>query len=124
VETQDKIVLLVENDLDLRRAMCLLLEKWGISVLDVKDGEEAVSLLDEIGIIPDAMLVDFQLGDGMNGVELIRKLYATYGPVPARIITADRSIAIRALCKRDKIEIMHKPLDASTLETYLYGLVT
>ncbi len=118
--TQNKIVLLVENDLDLRRAMCLLLEKWGISVLDVKDGEEAVALLDEIGIVPDTMLVDFQLGDGMTGVDLIRKLHAQYGPVPARIITADRSIEIQALCKRYRIEIMHKPIDAGTLEAYLH----
>ncbi|MFN3643735.1 MAG: PAS-domain containing protein, partial [Gemmobacter sp.] len=36
---QDRLGLLVEDDDDLRRALCLLLERWGVSVLDAPSGE-------------------------------------------------------------------------------------
>ncbi len=68
---QDRIAFLVENDEDLRRAMVLLLEKWGVSVLDAASGEEALALIEEIGILPDCVLVDHQLGSGMTGLEFI-----------------------------------------------------
>ena len=57
----DRIVLLVENDAELRQAICLLLEKWRFNVIDVGTAEEALSLLDEIGILPDLFLIDDQL---------------------------------------------------------------
>jgi signal transduction histidine kinase len=38
----EKIAFLVENDADLRRALGLLLEKWGMTVLEAVSGEEAM----------------------------------------------------------------------------------
>jgi hypothetical protein len=119
---QDRIAFLVENDEDLRRAMVLLLEKWGVSVLDAASGEEALSLIDEIGILPDCLLVDQQLGTGMTGLEFIARLYAAHGPVPARLITAGRLPQVRALCAAAGVEMMMKPIDARALEAFLNGL--
>ncbi|URF50143.1 PAS-domain containing protein [Dinoroseobacter shibae] len=113
------IVLLVENDLDLRRAMTLLLEKWDISVLDVHGASEAVELLDEIEIAPDAMLIDYQLDGGENGLDLIRQVQARHGAVPTRLISANRSPELRARCAAQNIELLNKPIDARTLERFL-----
>ena len=118
----DTLALLVENDAELRRAMCQLLEKWGISVFDVKDGEAAAALLDEIGMAPDVMLVDYQLGEGMTGLEAVAALRARHGPVPAQIITANRSPEVRMLCEAAGVGLMYKPIDARALETYLNAL--
>lgn len=113
------IVCLVENDADLRAAMCQLLDKWGIEVIDVGTGEEALALLQEIGIVPDIFLVDFQLGDGMNGLDLIRTLRDLYGRVNARIVTANRSPAIRNLCTAADVEVLQKPIRSDDLAKYL-----
>lgn len=114
-----RIALLVENDGDLRRAMGLLLDKWGMSVIDATSGEEALALLDEIGILPDLMLVDYQLGDGMTGVDFIRAIRAEHGDLPARIITANRSSQLREECARAEIEILMKPIDPQALMQFL-----
>lgn len=116
---QDKIVFLVENDEDLRRALGLLLEKWGVSVLDAASGEEALALIEELGILPDLFLVDQHLGDGMAGIDLLRLLRARYGPVPARIITANRSPDIRAQCAAAGLGLLMKPIDPRALQAAL-----
>ncbi|NUB43040.1 PAS-domain containing protein [Fertoebacter nigrum] len=119
---QDKIAFLVENDSDLRRAMGLLLEKWGMSVLDAASGEEALALIEEIGILPDFFLVDQQLGAGMTGVDFIIALRARHGAVPASIVTANRRAELAALCAASQIGLIYKPVDARALEVFLSGL--
>lgn len=122
VQLDNKIGFLVENDEDLRRAMCLLLEKWGISVLDAETGEEALGLIEELGILPDFFLVDHQLGDGMTGVDFIREVRARHGEVPARLVTANRSAAMRNEADAAAVEILMKPIDPKAVEAFLSAL--
>lgn len=117
----DRIALLVENDAEVGRAMTLLMEKWGVTVLDVTSGEEALALVDEIGIVPDIYLIDQQLGDGMTGLETLTALKDAYGPRPARIITANRSADLRADCAAAGVPMMYKPIDAAALGAFLNG---
>lgn len=116
---QGRIVLLVENDESLRNALTILLEKWGGSVLEAASGEEAIALIEEIGILPDFMLVDYQLGAGINGVETIRTLHDRHGELPVRLMTANRSPEIRLLCAETGIQILTKPLDPKLLRNIL-----
>jgi hypothetical protein len=118
----DRIAMLVENDAPLRRAMTLLLEKWGVNVLEVASGEEALDLVDELGILPDVFLVDYQLGAGMTGAELVAELRRRHGPVSARIVTADRTPEVRALCAAAGIGVLTKPIDPRELEAVLAAL--
>ena len=116
----DVIALLVENDEELRRAMCLLLEKWGVSVVDVDSGENALALIDEMGISPDIMLVDYQLGAGMNGLELIAAMNEKCGAIPARLVTANRSSQLIADSKVAGVTLMHKPIEPLALEAFVF----
>ncbi len=118
----DKIAFLVENDAELRRALGLLLEKWGMTVLETASGEEALALIDEIGILPDIFIVDHQLGDGMTGIELLSRLRSLHGRVPARLITADRGRAVQEMAVLAGIEILYKPIDPRALETVVTRL--
>ena len=113
----DKIAFLVENDADLRRALGLLLEKWGMTVLEAVSGEEALALIDEIGILPDIFLVDHQLGDGMTGLAFLSRIRAAHGPVPARLITASRAWDVQAEAAAAGVEVLYKPIDPRALQT-------
>ncbi len=112
----DKIAFLVENDVELRRALGLLLEKWGMTVLEAASGEEALALIDEIGILPDIFIVDHQLGEGMTGIEVLARVRAVHGRVPARLITADRGRDLQEMAALAGIEILYKPIDPRALE--------
>jgi CheY-like chemotaxis protein len=109
----DLIVLLVENDADLRRALALLLERWGVQVIEAASGEEALALLDEIGILPDRGLVDYRLGEGMDGLELAERLRAV--GMAVRLITADRSEALRGA----RVGVLAKPIAPEALAAFL-----
>jgi signal transduction histidine kinase/CheY-like chemotaxis protein len=118
----EKIAFLVENDAELRRALGLLLEKWGMTVLEAASGEEALALIEEIGILPDIFLVDHQLGDGITGVEFLTRIRAAHGPVPARLITANRGWDVRAAATSAGIEVLYKPIDPRALEAVVARL--
>ncbi|MQW88878.1 PAS-domain containing protein [Sinorhizobium saheli] len=117
----DRIALLVENDEELRHAMSLHLERRGVTVLEVASGEEALELVEEMGIVPDLYLIDQQLGDGLTGIETLIALRARHGDRPARIITADRTPGVREACAAADVEIMYKPIDAEALEAFVAG---
>lgn len=119
---QNRIAFLVENDGDLRRAMGLLLEKWGVSVLDAASGEEALDLIEELGILPDCFIVDHNLGEGMDGLRFLAEVRARHGTVPARIVTADRRPDLRAACSEAGVGLMMKPLEPRALESFIAGL--
>ena len=112
---QNRIAFLVENDVTLRRAMGLLLEKWGVSVLEAATGEEALALIDELGILPDFFLVDQQLGEGMGGLAFVDALHRLHGRVPAKLITADRSDGLRDAAHSRGVEVIVKPIEARAL---------
>lgn len=117
------IVLLVENDKEVRRAISLLLGKWNVSVLDVSTGDEAMALLEEIQIKPDAVLVDYQLDNGENGLDLLDRLRDQFGDFPRRLISANRSLELRENCQERGVEMMQKPLDARHLEHFLISAI-
>jgi len=120
-EACDHLVLLVENDEDLSRAMVQLLEKWGVTVLDVASGEAAVELIEATEVVPDLCLIDYQLGDGMDGIACHAALVERFGPVPARLVTADRSLETRDAARAAGIEVLHKPILPSALAQLLFG---
>ena len=112
---QNCIAFLVENDEALRRAMGLLLEKWGVSVLESATGEEALALIDELGILPDFFLVDHHLGDGMDGLAFVDAIHQRHGPVPIRLITANRTDSLRNAAQARGTKVLVKPIDARAL---------
>ena len=113
------VVLLVENDPELRLATTLLLEAWGLAVLDACNGQQAEQLLDELQFTPDAMLIDQHLGAPPDGLRLVRKLKQIHGDVPCRIVTADRSQDFSTEAMINGEIVLGKPIDARQLYEFL-----
>ncbi|MBN9886477.1 PAS-domain containing protein [Salipiger abyssi] len=109
------IALLVENEPQLRRAITVLMESWGVSVIEAEDAESALDLLADLELTPDALLLDYQLGPGMTGTELFREITTRLGRLPCAIVSADRSEALREACAALEIELLSKPVDRHRL---------
>jgi CheY-like chemotaxis protein len=118
----DRIVFLVENDAEVRRAIGLLLEKWGASVIEAPTGEAALDLIEELGILPDCLLVDHDLGPGMDGLAFVAAIRARHGDVPVRLVTAMRSPDLVARAAAAGVGILPKPIDSGALRGFLAGL--
>lgn len=116
---EHKIVLLIENDDELRNAMSLTLEQWGVDVLPCASQAEAELLVADIDVAPDAIIADFQLDEGKSGVEAIAALTAAHGNIPSCVISADRGSDLLRLCAQAGLVLMHKPIDPDALHGFL-----
>ncbi|WP_116133960.1 PAS-domain containing protein [Tropicimonas sp. IMCC34043] len=114
-----RIVLLIENDADLRDAIAITLEGWGVDVLPCAGLAEADALLDEIDIAPDAVVADYQLDDGALGTDAIAHFIRRFGALPTCIISANRSTELDAACAQIGAALLHKPLDPVQLRRFL-----
>jgi len=65
------IVVIVEDDIDLREALCELLDAEGVDVVRADDGKEALNLL-RGGLRPNVLLLDLMMPK-MNGIEFRRQ---------------------------------------------------
>jgi len=112
----DLIVLIVENDVDVLFATTQRLEGWGASVLGAGSTAEALTLVEDIGMAPDILLVDYQLDDNDNGIETIhaiRKYCSTH--VPAIMITATRDDSLHDQATAHDFTILTKPVQLSRM---------
>ncbi|WP_298919161.1 PAS-domain containing protein [uncultured Roseobacter sp.] len=110
------IVMVIENDPDVLYGTVQWLENWGASVLAAAGVAEAMSMLDDLGMAPDIILADYQLDDGETGVEGIRAVREATGvTVPAIVITADRSVALRREGLPKDVSVLSKPVKLSRL---------
>ncbi|MDF1872703.1 PAS-domain containing protein [Vannielia sp.] len=116
------LVLLVENDPSLARAITIMVEGWGAHVLHAPSGEEALDLLAEVQLRPDALLLDQQLGPGMTGTDLFQLMQRRFGAIPTRLLSADRSRELREACAAMGLEFMGKPIDRERLGRFLAAL--
>lgn len=117
-----KIIMLVENDDALAYAIELQLEGWGAHVITVPSADMALDLLQEIELIPDAMILDYQLGVGSTGLQLNCEISNKFGPVPTLIISANRSAELKLGCEVLDLPLLSKPLDPTELRRVLSEL--
>jgi len=113
------IVLLVENDPQLRRAITILVESWGVNVLEAEDAVTARELLRDLDLAPDALLLDYRLGSGLTGLELYDEIARDLGTLPCALVTADRAPELRQACADRGLELLPKPLDRHKLARFL-----
>ncbi|WP_425032590.1 PAS-domain containing protein [Pelagibius sp.] len=115
------IALIIENDREVRWAMTTLLESWSVSVFDVASQAEALQLLDEIGIAPDILLVDYQLDLGENGLDAIDAVRSRFASTAAALVTAKRSPELQRTCRSKGIGYLNKPINPLELRELLIG---
>ncbi len=116
---EHRIAVLIENDNELRSAMAIALENWGLDVLPCASLSEAEELLAEVDIAPDVILADYQLDNGALGTDAICALRSQYGSVPACLITANRAATLNTVCDNLDAELIHKPIDPEMLRGFL-----
>jgi two-component system, sensor histidine kinase len=87
-------VALVDDDVEIRGSMRLLLESWGCRCFDGATAAEVEEQLRAQGVAPDALIVDYRLADAMTGLQVIERLRAEFGEqVPALVITGTPNAA-------------------------------
>lgn len=115
-------ILCVDNERAILEAMEGLLTHWGCDVrtaLSLKQIDRE-RLLE--GWYPDLVLMDYHLDQtsGLDAIEWLR--HNLGGHLPAALVTADRSPAVRALAEERGIAVVTKPVKPAALRAAISGL--
>lgn len=106
------MILVVDDDDDVRAMIKRALLELGYPVADAADGETALAMFDEVK--PDLVILDYVM-PGMDGAEVARQLAQIAPDLP--IIFSTGHVALRALrsAAGEDIDILHKPFALSEL---------
>jgi signal transduction histidine kinase len=117
---QGLVVLIVDDDRDVRLALSNLLRQWGVAFDAAADGPAALALIAG-GTRYDLVLADYRLAGGINGLDLIAAIAAQHpAPAPkAALITADFDPALIAAAGLAGIPIIPKPVRPPQLRALL-----
>ncbi|MFG1284968.1 chemotaxis protein CheB [Xanthobacter autotrophicus] len=122
---QKASILVIEDDPDVRSLLELLLAGEGHVVTAAADGVGALDMVERGAIRPDLILTDYNLPNGMTGLDAAARLRARLrSPVPVVIVTGDISTA--ALCDiatHDCVQL-NKPVKADELARIIQGLLS
>jgi CheY-like chemotaxis protein/anti-sigma regulatory factor (Ser/Thr protein kinase) len=110
--------LCIDNEPAVLDGMETLLQGWGCEVIKAPDLEIALAAISESAVVPNGLLVDYHLDQG-NGIEAIVALRAKCGDLPAILITADRSPAVRGQARALGVQLLHKPIKPAALRALL-----
>jgi Na+/proline symporter/CheY-like chemotaxis protein/signal transduction histidine kinase len=110
--------LCIDNEPAVLDGMETLLQGWGCEVIKAPDLDAALAAVAASGTLPNGLLVDYHLDRG-NGIDAIAALRARIGEVPAILITADRSPAVREQARAHGTQVLHKPIKPAALRALL-----
>ena len=115
-------LLVIDNEVDILHSMDALLGQWGCEVVTAVDLAEALQKLQ--GRAPEVILVDFHLDHGVLGCQVIQQLRDEFSrPIPALIISADRSDACRRDLQALGAPLLNKPVKPGKLRAVLSQLL-
>jgi Na+/proline symporter/signal transduction histidine kinase/CheY-like chemotaxis protein len=113
------LVLCMDDDLKILDGMAALLAGWQCETILAADLSQAVAGVRAAGRAPDGLVVDYHLDRG-NGIEAVAELRRLFGPeIPAALITADRSAAVREGARTLAIQVLNKPLKPASLRAVM-----
>ncbi len=117
-------VLIVEDNLILRHGLENLAQQWGCETFAAASGEEAVELATRRKWRFDAIVTDYRLGAGLNGLEAARRIAEDSGRrYPTLILTGDTAQERIAEIAASGFELLHKPVNADDLRRKLSQLL-
>ncbi len=113
-----KTVLCVDDDPVILAAMDSMLNQWPCTTLRASSADDAECLLLEENI--DVLLIDYHLGAGRTGLEVIETLNDIGRRMDVALITADSDARIDERAKLAGAYVMRKPLDPDLLKRWLF----
>lgn len=109
-----KVVLIVEDEPDIRESLAELLSDEGYEVCTAANGHEALDLLRRNDVRPGLILLDLMM-PVMSGAKFLECLCAEathLTQIPVVVLTAAKNVDVRGLPTAGRI---HKPIDIDEL---------
>jgi len=115
-----RLVLVIDDDVQVRDSLGMLLEQWRCEVMAFADSQTALAAVRGMQRCPDALITDYRLRDHATGVDAIRALHAQAGhAIPALLLTGDTGPERMQQASSAGFPLLHKPVAAHRLGRFL-----
>jgi len=117
-------VLLLEDDREARVAISELLEEWGVIVASGSNIDTLKASHDDAERMVDAIVSDYALQSGLNGLDAFDTIDAWLGYSPTRVlITGEDLIENPRIIAAPSVTVLRKPFSPSALASHLLAAV-
>ena len=116
----ERQVLVVEDDAHARDALVSWLASWGCQVVACASAAAVRKALETIPAAPDALVTDWRLPGGEDGLDVVRLVRQRFrATLPAILITGDALDDARRLAREHGFVLLHKPVRPAALRVAL-----
>jgi signal transduction histidine kinase/CheY-like chemotaxis protein len=115
-----RLVVVIDDDLNILEAMQVLLKGWGCEVLVARSLEDALDGLERLARDPDLILADYSLESARTGVDAIEAIRAARATqTPALIITGETDPQVLERVRASGFPHLIKPIPPARLRAAL-----
>jgi DNA-binding response OmpR family regulator len=120
VQSDRNLVLILENDELVGKGLALILRDAGYQTIVFKSFRDARDSVDASATAVSAIISDYDLDSGPNGVEAARALRATHQPEPpVLIVTATQQRDVFVAARAAGFDVSFKPASPAFLRQWL-----
>ncbi len=109
------VVLIVDDEPELREIIALMVAEEGYSVLEASGGYEALELIKQKEI--HLVISDMRMPEG-SGEDLLRALKDYSQPPPVILVSGDSQLTTEDARKIGAVDLLPKPIDLDVIFTY------
>ncbi len=118
------LVLIVDDEATVLRAMQNLLGSWGLDVIVAGSCQEMLAQLASCEVRPRLIICDYRLREGERGINVIRRLQSEYNDdIPGVLITGDTAPNRLKEAQESGFVLLHKPVPNAKLRATLTSLM-
>lgn len=118
-------IMIIDDDARVRDGVTTLLSQHGCELMTSEDASGAIELLIAQDRTPDLILADYQLKDGLTGVEAIETVRQEVNEdVPAIVITGDTRPEPLQAARERGYGLLHKPVSTRALFNTIHATLS
>jgi CheY-like chemotaxis protein len=119
-----RLVAVVDDEEMILSATRSLLEQWQCKVVTAASARQAIEQLSTSSRPPDAIVCDYRLADGENGLAAIDALRSEFNEdIPALLITGDTGPERLREIEASGLSVLHKPVKDTALREALGSIL-
>jgi signal transduction histidine kinase len=124
-DTSGKLIVVIDDDALVLEGMSRLLRTWGCQVVPATSDKSALAKLAGYDRLPDLIISDYRLPDGVSGFHVIAQLRsALHAAIPAFLITGDTAPERLREADASGFHLLHKPVSPMALRAMLNQLLS
>ena len=121
---EGKLIAVIDDDPRVLDSMGGLLRSWGCTVVKATSPQEAHAQLEEQGRPPDLIIADYNLADGLTGIDAIKTVRARFGgKIPAFLISADATPERLGDLRSAGFQLLRKPASPVMLRALMLSKI-